>query len=532
MSTLRKIPTSRNALLAGGLLLLLMAPAQARAGDFIDTRITFTIGDDNFFKSAGQQIPDSPLFGIGDREGYELPFDNLDMATTGRENELHLVLYKKVEGILPGLITEVAAALEINLAELEARDPVLYRAFSDDSSYIRLQYAIDADKSGDKYLDLVLFPLSGDRFRAGYLYDLTWGGKNLFRKRKGPTPAFKLGGNHGKFYWWGGMKFVMAPTVPDAYKREDESVKETTEWETLYGALAGVGAQPIEGLSVDLSGGYLQIARNPVEQVPDMIVSTSGFSARLAYGRGLEVGLSSDLRLVRNDPEYLEALSRKPIYAPGEGLSWRVAAEGTAVVQVLADQDSYGASKRQWASAAAVDFRLQHNYLRANLTGVYRSLAFTLLEMPSFPSYKAFAEDAIVDPQIFFALSADYHFPGLHLTPGVQAGVEFPAAIKTQMGAFFVGSNPSSALVGEKTVLFPSSSTPKILAEGKSRLPVYSWRLTARWYPSEILTIMAFVLFAYDSNASVLVTTPDANFKWIYDEPFRLGAGITAQARF
>ena len=531
MSTLRNIPTGRITLLAGALLLI-MAPATARAGNFIDTRITFTIGDDNFFKGAGEQIPDSPLAGIGDRDGYELPFDNLDMATTGRENELHLVLYKRVEGILPGLITEVAAALEINLAELEARDPKLYNVFSDDSSYIRLQYAIDPAKRGDQYIDLVLFPLSGDRFRAGYLYDLTWGGKDLFRKRKGPTPAFKLGGNHGKFYWWSGMKFVMAPTEPDAYMREDQSKKETTEWETLYGVLAGVGAQPIKGLSIDVSGGYLQIARNPVKAVPDLIVSTTGFSARVAYGSGLNVGLSSDLRLLRNDPEFLESLSRRPTYSPGEGVSWRVAAEGNAIVQVLADPDSYGASKRQWATAAALDFRLQHNYLRANLTGVYRSLAFALLEMPSFPSYRAFPDDAIVDPQIFFALSADYHFPKIHLTPGIQAGVEFPAAMKTQWGAFFAGSNPTSALTGEKTALFPGNSTPVILAEGKDRLPVYSWRLTARWYPSEILTLMAFALFVYDSNASVLGRTPDATFKWIYDEPFRLGAGVTAQARF
>ncbi len=506
--------------------------APAHAGNFIDTRITFTIGDDNFFKGAGEQIPDSPLFGIGDRDGYELPFDNLDLATSGRENELHLVLYKKVDGIFPGLVTEVAAALEINLAELEARDPKLYNVFSDDSSYIRLQYAIDPAKSGDKYIDLVMFPLSGDRFRAGYLYDLTWGGKNLFRKRKGPTPAFKLGGNHGKFYWWSGMKFVMAPTEPDAYMKEDQSKKETTEWETLYGALAGVGAQPIDGLSIDVSGGYLQVARNPVKAVPDLIVSTSGFSARVAYGQGLDVGLSADLRLLRNDPEYLQSFSLKPKYAPGSGMSWRVSAEGTAVTQVLADPDNFGASKRQWATAAALDFRMQYNYLRANITGVYRSLAFTLLDMPSFPAYRAFPEDAMVDPQIFFALTADYHFPKLHLTPGIQAGVEFPAAMTTQWGAFFAGSNPSSALVGEKTALFPSSTTPMILAEGKERLPVYSWRLTARWYPSEILTIMAYTLFVYDSNASILGRTPDATFKWIYDEPFRMGAGITAQARF
>ena len=513
-------------------LTLLLLPTAARAGDFIDTRITFTIGDDNFLNDAGEQLPDSPLFGIGDRPGYEQPYDNLDMATSGRENELHLVLYKKVEGILPGLTTEVAAALEIDLAELEARDPQLYKVFSDDSSYIRLKYAIDADRRGDRYLDLVLFPLSGDRFRAGYLYDLTWGGKDIFRKRKGPTPAFKLGGNHGMFYWWGGMKFVLSPTTPDTYMKEDTSKKETTEWETLYGALAGAGVQPIKGLSIDISGGHLQIARNPVEQVPDMIVTTSGFSARVAYGQGLDVGLSADLRLLRNDPEYLQNFSRRPKYSPGSGFNWRVAAEANAIIQVLADPDRTDASKRQWATAAAVDLRMQYDYLRANLTGVYRSTAFTLLNVPSVPSYRAFSEDAIVAPQIFFALSADYHFPRLHLTPGIQGGVEFPAAYKTEWWESIAGANPSSAHTGSRTILFPTSSTFKILADDKDRLPVYSWRLTARWYPSEILTLMAFVLFVYDNNAAVLKRTAESTFERVYDEPFRLGAGVTAQARF
>ena len=513
-------------------LALCLIPATAWAGDFIDTRVTFTIGDDNFLRSAGEQNPDSPLFGIGDRPGYELPTDNLDSATSGRENEMHLVLYKKVDGIFPGLTTEVAAALEINLAELEARDPKLYEVFSDDSSYIRLSYAIDADKRGDKFVDLVMFPLSGDRFRAGYLYDLTWGGKNMFRKRKGPTPAFKLGGNHGKFYWWGGMKFVLAPTVPEEYTSLQNTKSTTTQWETLYGVLAGAGVQPISGLSIDLSGGYLQVANNPVKEVPDLVVSSTGFSARMAYGRGMRIHLSADLRLLRNDPEYLERFSRRPTYNPGGGMAWSVAVEGTAVAQVLADTDSYGASKVQWAPAAALNFKLQHNHLRAVFTGMYKSVAFGLLDQPSLPSYRAFPDEAITEPSMAFAFNADYHFPSLLLTPGIQAGIEFPGAMKTQLTETVVGSNPSSSLTGEQTIIFPNFGGWVLLPEGKDRLPVYSVRLTADWWASEILTLQAFVLFIYDNNASIQVTTADGHHKRIFDEPVKFGAGLTAQARF
>ncbi len=507
--------------------LALLLPTSARAGDFLDTRISFTLGDDNFLKRAGEQIPDSPLLGIGDREGYELPFDNLDLATTGRENELHLVLYKKMAGILPGLTTEVAAAMEINMAELGRAS-----AFADDSSYIRLSYAIDRGRTGSKYLDLVLFPLSGDRFRVGYLYDLTWGGASMFPKKKGLTPALKLGANFGKVYAWAGMKAVLAETALSESADEQGTKETTSEAETLYSALAGVGAEPVPGLSLDLSGGYVQQARNPVKDVAGKIVTATGFSARVAYGRGLKVGLSSDLKLLRNDPEFLESFGQKPTYNPGGGLAWRIAVEGNAIAQVLADPDRFGATKRQWASAAALDLRMQVNYLRMNLTAVYRSLEFSLLNTPSFVPFTGFPSDAIVQPQIFTAISADYYFPKIALNPGFQAGVELPGAVKTELYAQEIGSNAPPTLIGDHTLLVRSTGERVILPEGKGRLPAFSVRLNTRWYASEILTLLAFVLITYDQNTTILQVNADLTKKRVFDEPLRFGAGLTAQGRF
>ena len=520
----------RKQLLLLALFTLALA-GEARAGDFMDTRISFTIGDDNFLKRAGEQIPDSPLLGIGDREGYELPFDNLDLATTGRENELHLVLYKKVDGILPGLVTEVAAAMEIDLYALAEGRETKY-VFGDDSSYIRLAYAIDAAKRGDRYLDLVLFPLSGDRFRVGYLYDLTWGGADMFPRRRGPSPAFKLGGNHGMFYWWAGMKMVLSQPAISEVANEQGTKESTSEAETLYSALAGVGLQPVPGLSIDLSGGHIQMAENTVPDVAGELVTATGLSGRLAYGKGLNVALSSDLRLVRNDPEYLESLFQRPSYNPGGGVSWRVALEGNAIANVLADVDLYAATTRQWASAAALDVRLQYDYLRINMTGVYRSLQFSLLSSPGYPTWFAFPDEAVVQPQIFAALSADYHFPRPALTPGFQAGIEMPGAVTTELYAKEAGSNAPPTLIGERTLVVRSTGELVLLPENESRVPVFSARLNLRWYPSDILTLIAFVLLSYDNNATSLTVTPELSKSRVFQDPFRFGAGLTAQARF
>ncbi|MCC6748805.1 MAG: hypothetical protein IT371_14190 [Deltaproteobacteria bacterium] len=512
---------------------VLFVAGPAWGGDFIDSRITFTIGDDNFLKRAGQQVPDSPKLGIGDREGYELSFDNLDLATSGRENQLRLVLYKKVEGILPGLFTEAAGALRIDFAELQQQDPRVNKVFQDDSSYIRLMYALDPGKLGTRFVDLVLFPLSGDRFRVGYLYDLTWGGTDMFPRRKGRlSPGFKLGGNHGRFYWWGGMKFVPASTAPRESKDEQGLTITTEELETFYSALAGVGVQPIDGLSIDLSGAHIQMAENPIKDVAGELVTATGFSARVAYGRGLKVGLSSDLRLLRNDPEFIEQLGTRPTYNPAGGVSWRVAFEANAIAQTLADPDRYGATTVQWATAGALDARLQWKYLRVNLTGVYRSLQFILLETPSFVPFQSFPKDAEVSPQIFGALSVDYHFARLGLTPGVQFGVELPAAVKTQLTAQAVGSNAPRTVIGENTIVIRANGRPDILPEGESRVPLVQSRVSLRWHASSILTLVGFAFITLDNNASVLRINPDLSKTRIFDDALRFGAGITAQARF
>jgi hypothetical protein len=505
--------------------------AAARAGDWVDTRITFTMGDDNFRRDAGETVPDSPKFGIGDRGGYELAFDNLDQKYTGRENLLHLALYKKVAGLLPGLTTEANAAVKLDLAAMMDANPVLSQVLMDDSSYIRLSYAIDREKRGTKWLDLVFFPLSGDRFRIGYLYTMTWAGADMFPKKKGLTPAFKLGGNHGRFYWWAGMKMVQVPTAPVVGSNEQQTRIENSTFDTVYSALGGIGGQPVDGLSLDLSGGFVQQGYNPVEDVRGQPITASGFSARVAYGRGLDVALSSDLRLIRNDPEYIESLSTRPRYKNDNSVNWRIALEGNAIAQTLKDPDLYGGTTLQWASAAALDVRFQRNFLRLNLTAVYRSLQFSLLTTPSFVPYVAFSKEMIVQPQIFGAIAADYYFPRVALTPGLQTGIEIPAAVKTELYQV-LGQDAPATLLGTHSLLVRKSGERVILPEDEDRLPVFSVRVTFKWYPSDFLTLMAFFQLVYDQNASILTLNVDSSKTRVFDTPTSIGAGIIAQARY
>ena len=211
-----------------------------------------------------------------------------------------------------------------------------------------------------------------------------------------------------------------------------------------------------------------------------------------------------------------------------------MALEGNLIGQTLADPDTFGATKIQWASAAALDFRMQRNYLRVNVAAVYRSLEFNLINAPSYTPYQAFPEDAIIMPQIFAAISADYHFPSIWLTSGIQAGVELPGAVKSELWATESGSSAPATLIGEHTILARNrwQGDRMILPEGQDRLPVYSVRITAQWFPSEMLTLMAFMMLQYDENTTTLEINADLSKSRVFDDPVKFGAGITAQSRF
>ena len=83
-------------------------PRERDPGDFMDTRLSWTFGDDDFLHPTGSSFPLSPSFSIGDRPQYRLFFDALNSRFAGRENLTHLVMYKKMPGFIPRLTTEAA----------------------------------------------------------------------------------------------------------------------------------------------------------------------------------------------------------------------------------------------------------------------------------------------------------------------------------------------------------------------------------------------------------------------------------------
>ena len=79
-------------------LLFVSTAGLAHAGDFVDTRLNFTLTNENVLVKPGETIPSVPgwRFGSPNPLGM-LFFDNYDTRYTGYENLTHLVVYKKME---------------------------------------------------------------------------------------------------------------------------------------------------------------------------------------------------------------------------------------------------------------------------------------------------------------------------------------------------------------------------------------------------------------------------------------------------
>jgi hypothetical protein len=134
---------------------------------------------------------------------------------------------------------------------------------------------------------------------------------------------------------------------------------------------------------------------------------------------------------------------------------------------------------------------------------------------------------AQTDPEIFGAVAADYHFPKLHLTPGIGGGVQLPSTFKSNIDVSGLG-------VASRTIVVRSQGDESILPYGQDRRPIVQARASLRWDLSTILSAVAWVQLIYDNNATLVITDPNegtASLR-VFQDPWRLGFAVSLQARY
>lgn len=512
-------------------LFLILASSAAHAGDFVDTRLSFVFSDDNLLAGPGETLQNSPEIDFGPRDGLFFPLENINRQDTGDETLAHLVLYKKLEGYIPGLITEAAF-----VARMEVLDSpgVFFRAgdvnISDGGSYIRAAYILDGENDDDseRKLELIFYPMNADRFRAGYTFDLSWGGNAVFTDRNArfASPGFKFRAEYDGFYGFAGAK-----TTRQLILEEDPTEVSNRELGAFWGGLFGAGWFG-ESVGVELSGGIFDAGRIPKQGIQGKTVMAGGGSFRLSYFLGdLKPSTSIDFRLYRNDTRNLNETNfflRQPkTYTE---LALRVQLEGSILAQTLGDFDNPLSTKLVPAMAFAAQLDGFYGNFGFSLDAVYRDLNFVLFNVPSLDPFLSFPSDSQQTPEILVAAQVDYWIESLHLLPRLLLGVQVPA---TYRGRIPETTNAGGLAGAEQTVVIPAAGTIIAFPDGTAANIVPSVRASLRFDLSDMVSLIGQVTYLWDNN-QLGRTRDEVTQTAIYQfkDPNILGVSIFAIARF
>jgi hypothetical protein len=504
-----------------------------RVGDFMDTRLTWTVGDDDVLHATGQAFPLSPNISIGERRQFRLFFDNLNSRFGGRENLTHLALYKKMPGFIKGLDTEAALVMRFDISALSRNNNNLNQALYDAGSYIRAFYHTDGKADGKAGASVTFWPLDTDRFRLGYLYDISWGGtassinQSIFPRIQGSAPGAKVQYDSGWWSVYAGFKTATIVQVEETLTPGTSEVEEIRIGQTNFGVLAGGSVDATDNIHFDLGGGYFEQGRFDLPDVAKIPIYTLGASARLVlHHKDMPVAQSIDFLLYRNDPNKPQIIFKPETYTPGK-TTWSASLEASNLFQHLKDFDRAGMTELQSARTVALQGNVKSGYLRGSLTGIYRDLPFVLRNQPSFIPFQTLPEDASTTNELFFAVAADYHIEGAHLTPGIGMGLQLPATFQTSTADF--ASSPI-----QRTVVVREQGNIAILPVNQQAVPIFQARVSLRWDVSKILSAIAWMQYVRDNNGTFVERDPSEGTVALrtFISPDFLGFGTSVQARF
>jgi opacity protein-like surface antigen len=484
---------------------------------FMDTRLAFTLTNENVLVQPGQTIPSVPgwRFGTPNSLGV-LFFDNYDTRYSGFETMSHAVMYRDFHK--GHFDAETAFVLRIN--ELSQNNISL----SDDGSYIVLSDWKDPDHVDPTRVSLTVFPVSADRFRLGYSYRLSWGGDPEYAQSGSATPGAKL-----QYDTTNGYAFIGAKSAVILDER-------TAEDKSAMAVLAGAGFDPTPMVRLEANGGYFDRGYNELVDVDDQKVRLFGGSAQIAIHDGMPVQSSLDYKLYRYNNERVSGLF-DPVKYPG-GISWLAMSEFTVMGQTLKDPEKTGATDIQMGMAGDVNVRVMIDRWRLRFDASYRDLAFILHSTPSLPTFEDFPSDYKTSPDLFAAVGLDRNWNDF-LTLGAVAGIEKPATLTSPdgiPGGMTGVGGTSTAVIRNDNV----NTIITILPAGKDAVPQLAIKGTAKLTFGRIYSALLEVFYSYDGNQTTYQRVgctsqeacPTAPFQYVFGQFNQLGVNATLQARF
>ncbi len=481
------------------------------ASGFMDTRLAFTITNENILAKPGETIPSVPgwRFGTPNSLGV-LFFDNYDTRFSGFETLSHATMYRNYSK--GHLQAEGAFVLRIN--ELSETNISL----SDAGTYITVSNWKDPTHKDPTRLSLTAFPVSADRFRLGYSYRLSWGGNPEYKRARSSTPGMKIQYDGDGMYAFVGAKSGVIVDPNDG------------EQKAALAGLAGGGIDLSPMARFEVNGGIFDRGYNELQDVQREKVTLFGGSAQITLYKGEAVRSSVDYKLYKFNNEQVSGLFAPAKY-PG-GLSWSAQAEFTMMGQTLKDPESTGSTKIQKGYAGDVNIRVKMDRIRFRADLSFRDLAFILHSQPSLPPYSDFPNVYSLKPNYFAAVGVDKNWDDW-LTIGLVAGVEKPAELTSPKGI------PGAMTTGTSTAVIRNNNIDTlitILPADKKAVPQFAVKTTAKMDFGRIFSTLIEVFYSYDGNQTTyarVCSDPDVcNFEYEFGQLNQLGVNATLQARF
>jgi hypothetical protein len=487
------------------------------ASGFMDTRIAFTVTNENLLVKPGETIPSAPgwRFGTPNSLGV-LFFDNYDTRYSGFETLSHATMYREYSK--GHLQAEGAFVLRINeLTETNV-------ALSDDGTYLTLSNWKDPTHKDPTRISLTAFPVSADRFRLGYSYRLSWGGNPEYKRAKtSSTPGMKLQYDGPNMYAFVGAKSALVVDPKDG------------EQKATLGVLGGAGFDPTPMLRFEINGGYFDRGYNELQDVQGEKVRLFGASVQASIHHGMPLRSSVDYRLYKYNGESISGLFAPEKY-PG-GLAWLAQGEFTVLGQTLRDGDLTGSTAVQIGKAGDLNVRVKIDRIRLRLDLSYRDLAFILHSQPSLPPYEDFPAAYRTSADYFAAVGADKNW-GDWLTLGLIAGVEKPATLSSPKGVPVIPGGGTDEM-GTSTAVIRNNNIDTlitILPAGESAVAQVALKGTAKLDFASIFSALFEVFYSYDGNQTryerACSDPQQCSFKYVFGQFNQLGVNATLQARF
>ena len=474
--------------------LALLAPlftaliAPAAASDFMDTWVVTSLEDDNLFAGPEAYSP-SPNFV---QRGNNTFFETYETRFSDDITQTHLVLYRKDEGFSQGWSTEAAFVLRMApYLNPDGTEPGV--SVADDGSYVRIIRAFDRPEHN---LSLTGYAVDANRFRLGYSYDLTWGGRNIYSFDPMAAPGLRLQYQNGPHSVFLGVKTAVGDYVAPVENVDDIPI---TRNQAYYGLLAGFGVQPLARLRIDGGVGWfqqgqltnVQNTQSPLYNAP--IVATGG-CGQISFRTNTDLDFitSNELKLYRNAPEFVRDTYFSHRQLDGFGLLLQT--EVNALAHNLLDPKSTDSTVVETAFAGDFQALAVFGTTEIGFDLVYKDLPYILFNIPGLTSGYALNPDTETTPQQYIRAQVSHWFPKAHITPSIGFGYMKPATYKTSTGTFVQYSERDKANV----------------PDGQEAADLLSSVVGIQWDISKSMVGVGELLYTIDNNRSQFIQTDDS----------------------